>query len=216
MEIYNEKDNIKEIELEQDMIFSKEAQSQFISGVRKTISEISTDEELIQNTPIRLLKAFDEWFKESNISLEEIAKDTCKTFASENTDLIVIDDIETWATCCHHCCPYSTTIAIGVIPNGQVMGLSKYSRVVHRVSRRFDSGMVENLVTNIYKVLHYGLNTDNIMVVAYSKPGQVHTCAASRGTNDDNMKIVTSSSHGIFVEDKELRKEFLSLIKNKC
>lgn len=215
MDVYNKKENIKEIELEEDMIFSKEAQKMFISGIRKTISEISDDEELIQNTPIRLLKAFDEWFKESNVSLEEIAKDTCKTFSSDNNDLIVIDDIETWATCCHHCCPYSTTIAIGVIPNGQVMGLSKYSRVVHRVSRRFDSGMVENLVTNIYKVLHYGLHTDNIMVVAYSKPGQVHTCAASRGTNDDTMKIVTSSSHGIFVEDKELRKEFLSLIHKK-
>lgn len=118
-----------------------------------------------------------------------------------------------WVHNCHHCCPYSTTIAIGVIPDGKVMGLSKYSRVAKRVARRFDSGMVENLVTNIYKVLKIGLGTDNIMVVAYSKPGQVHTCAASRGANDTNMQVTSSSIHGLFVANPELKREFLSLIR---
>ncbi len=198
---------------EEKHLFSSDAEEKFITGVRSVISEISTDEELIQNTPHRLLKAFEEWFQESNTSLEVIAKEICKTFPSENKDLIVVDNITCWATCCHHCCPYSTTIAIGLIPNGKVMGLSKYSRVVHRVSRRFDSGMVENLVTNIYKVLKIGLETDNIMVVAYSKPGQVHTCCASRGINDSNMQVITSSTHGLFLKDRELKREFLSIIK---
>ena len=117
-----------------------------------------------------------------------------------------------YCTCCHHCCPYSTTIAIGVVPDGKIMGLSKYSRVAKRVARRFDSGMVENYVTNIYKVLKYGLNTENIMVVAYSKPGQVHTCAASRGANETNMRVISSSINGLFKMNPELKKEFLSLI----
>lgn len=204
---------IKNTKLPNDIIYSEAAQEKFIDGVRAVIREMSNDEELIQNTPRRLLKAFDEWFKESNVPLEQIAKETCKTFESENTDLIIADNIEVFATCCHHCCPYSTTIAIGVVPDGRVMGLSKYSRVVKRVARRFDSGMVENLVTNIYKVLKAGLGTDNIMVVAYSKPGQVHTCAASRGANDTNMQVTSSSIHGLFVANPELKREFLSLIR---
>lgn len=202
----------EQTKLPNDIIFSKEAQEEFIKGVRSVVKEISNDDELITNTPRRLLKAFDEWYKESNIPLEQIAQETCRTFESDNTDLIIADNIETWATCCHHCCPFSTTIAIGVVPNGRVMGLSKYSRVVHRVSRRFDSGMVENLVTNIYKCLSSGLKTDNIMIVAYSKPGQVHTCAASRGAKDSDMKIISSSINGLFVTNPELKKEFLSLI----
>ena len=207
---YQEVDNNSR---EDNHLFSTNTEEKFIEGVRAAIREITTEEELIQNTPHRLLKTFEEWFHESNIPLEVIAKETCKTFKSENKDLIVVDNISCWATCCHHCCPYSTTIAIGIIPNGKVMGLSKYSRVVQRVSRRFDSGMVENLVTNIYKVLHIGLETDNIMVVAYSKEGQVHTCCASRGINDSNMQVITSSVHGLFLEDKELKREFLSMIK---
>ncbi len=212
-EIVNE---IKKTKLPEDIIYSNGAQDEFIKGVRSVIMEMTEDGELIENTPRRLLKAFNEWFKDSNISLEQIARETCKTFDSDNTDLIIADNIETFCTCCHHCCPYSTTIAIGVIPDGKVMGLSKYSRVVKRVSRRFDSGMVENLVTNIYKVLRIGLDTENIMVVAYSKPGQVHTCAASRGANDTNMQVTSSAIHGLFVVNPELKREFLSLInKNK-
>lgn len=204
-------DEIKPTKLK-DIIFTDETCKLFTDGVRAAVREITDDKELIENTPRRLLKAFDEWFKESNVPLEQIAEETCKTFESDNTDLIIADNIETWCTCCHHCCPYSTTIAIGVIPDGRVMGLSKYSRVVKRVSRRFDSGMVENLVTNIYKVLKAGLKTENIMIVAYSKPGQVHTCAASRGAKDDNMRVVSSSINGLFKMNPELKKEFLSLI----
>lgn len=207
--------SIKSIKLPEDIIYSNGAQEEFINGVRAVISEMTDDEELIQNTPRRLLKAFDEWFKDSNTPLEDIAKQACKCFDSDNTDLIIADNIEVFCTCCHHCCPYSTTIAIGVIPDGKVMGLSKYSRVVKRVARRFDSGMVENLVTNIYKVLKAGLDTDNIMVVAYSKPGQVHTCAASRGANDTNMQVTSSAIHGLFIANPELKREFLSLINKR-
>lgn len=193
--------------------YSDETYNNFINGVRCAIKEMTDDKELIENTPKRLIKAFDEWFRDSNTPLEQIAKETCKTFESENKDLIIADNIEVFCTCCHHCCPYSTTIAIGVIPDGRVMGLSKYSRVVKRVARRFDSGMVENLVTNIYKVLKAGLSTENIMVIAYSKPGQVHTCAASRGANDTNMQVTSSSIHGLFVANPELKREFLSLVR---
>lgn len=196
-------------------IYSDESYNKFVDGVRSVIKEMTNDEELIENTPKRLILAFDEWFKESNTPLETIAEETIKTFESDNKDLIVVDNIEVYATCCHHCCPYSTTIAIGVIPNGRVMGLSKYSRVVERVARRFDSGMVENLVTNIYKCLSFGLKTENIIVEAYSKPGQVHTCVASRGANDENMQVTTSSVNGIFREDKNLKMEFLSSINRQ-
>lgn len=193
-------------------IYSDDAYEAFVSGVRKVIEEMTHDEELIENTPKRLIKAFDEWFRDSNTPLDQIAKETCKTFESDNHDLIIADNIEVYCTCCHHCCPYSTTVAIGVVPDGQIMGLSKYSRVVKRVARRFDSGMVENFVTNIYKVLKSGLKTENIMVVAYSKPGQVHTCAASRGANETNMRVISSSINGLFKMNPELKKEFLSLV----
>ena len=65
----------EQTKLPNDIIFSKEAQEEFIKGVRSVVKEISNDDELITNTPRRLLKAFDEWYKESNIPLEQIAEE---------------------------------------------------------------------------------------------------------------------------------------------
>ena len=58
-EFLDEEDNIREKDLAYSTNFKKETENQFINGVRAVISEISDDKELIENTPKRLLKAFD-------------------------------------------------------------------------------------------------------------------------------------------------------------
>jgi len=195
-------------------LLTPEQQVNVEKALSSAISNITKDKELIQNTPIRWIKAFDEWFRNSNEDLGEMGKHICKVFPSKNDSMIVAHNIEVWATCQHHMCPYKTHIAIGVIPTGgKVMGLSKYTRLVHEVARRFDSGIVEDFVENISEALTSALDTENIAVIAYSLPGDVHTCAASRGANDSNMRIVASSLKGFFKKEPETRAEFLSYIK---
>ena len=195
-------------------LLSKEQQDNLYNALREAISTISKDEELIENTPTRWIKAFDEWFRNSNEDLMEMGKNICKVFPSQNDSMIVAHNIEVWATCQHHMCPYKTHIAIGVIPTaGKVMGLSKYTRLVHEVARRFDSGIVEDFVENISKALNAALGTENVAVVAYSLPGDIHTCAASRGANDSNMRIIASSLKGYFKTLPDTRAEFLSYIR---
>lgn len=195
-------------------LLTAEQQKNLHDALKAAIANITKDEELIENTPTRWIKAFDEWFKNSNEDLSDMGKNICKVFPSKNDSMIVAHNIEVWATCQHHMCPYKTHVAIGVIPTGgKVMGLSKYTRLVHEIARRFDSGIVEDFVENISRALVSALGTDNVAVIAYSLPGDVHTCAASRGANDSNMRIVASSLRGDFKSLSDTRAEFLSYIK---
>lgn len=195
-------------------LISENTQDKIYKALKEAISEISTDPELIENTPTRWIKAFDEWFANSKEDLSTIGKNICKVFPSKNDNMVVATNIEVWATCQHHLCPFKTHIAIGVLPSGgKVMGLSKYTRLVHVIARRFDSGIVEDFVENISTALCSALDTDNVAVVAYSKEGDVHTCCASRGANDSNMEVMASSMKGAFRTLPETRAEFLSFIK---
>lgn len=195
-------------------LISENTQDKIYEALKEAISEITTDQELIENTPTRWIKAFDEWFANSKEDLSVMGKNICKVFDSKNDNMVVATNIEVWATCQHHLCPFKTHIAIGVLPlGGKVMGLSKYTRLVHAVARRFDSGIVEDFVENISTALCSALNTDNVVVVAYSLPGDVHTCCASRGANDSNMRVVASSMKGAFRSQSETRSEFLSFIR---
>lgn len=195
-------------------LISKNTQDEVYKALKKAISEITTDPELIENTPTRWIKAFDEWFSNSKEDLTTIGKNICKVFPSKNDNMVVVTNIKVWATCQHHLCPFETHIAIGVLPlGGKVMGLSKYTRLVRAIARRFDSGIVEDFVENISTALRSALETDNVAVVAYSKEGDVHTCCASRGANDSNMEVMASSMKGAFRDQAETRAEFLSFIK---
>ncbi len=195
-------------------LLTSEQQKNLHDALRDAIANITKDEELIENTPTRWIKAFDEWFANSNEDLGKMGENICKVFPSKNDSMVVAHNIEVWSTCQHHMCPYKTHIAIGVIPTGgKVMGLSKYTRLVHEVARRFDSGIVEDFVENISEALCKALNTKDVAVTAYSLPGDIHTCAASRGANDSNMRIVASSLKGVFKELPATRAEFLSYIK---
>lgn len=194
-------------------LINENTQDKLYNALKEAVSEITTDKELIENTPTRWIKAFDEWFANSKESLESIGQRLCKVFPSDNDDMIVASNIEVWATCQHHLCPYKTHIAIGVIPDGKVMGLSKYTRLVHEVARRFDSGIIEDFVSNISKTLRTTLKTENVAVIAYSLPGDVHTCAASRGANDSQMKIAASSMQGFFREKPQVRQEFMKIME---
>lgn len=194
-------------------LINENTQDKLYNALREAVSEITTDKELIENTPTRWIKAFDEWFANSKESLESIGQRLCKVFPSDNDDMIVASNIEVWSTCQHHLCPYKTHIAIGVIPDGKVMGLSKYTRLVHEVARRFDSGIIEDFVSNISKTLRTTLKTENVAVIAYSLPGDVHTCAASRGANDSQMKIAASSMQGFFREKPQVRQEFMKIME---
>ena len=55
-------------------LISENTQDKIYKALREAVAEITTDQELIENTPTRWIKAFDEWFANSKEPLESIGQ----------------------------------------------------------------------------------------------------------------------------------------------
>src|SRR5260370_11903283 len=56
--------------------------------------------------------------------------------AQEIDQMVMISGIEAWSFCEHHLLPFRVRVAIGYIPCGKILGLSKFGRIVHLVCHR--------------------------------------------------------------------------------
>ena len=140
---------------------------------------------------------------------EEIAHkfDTCFEDL-ETGDLVVESNIPIHSFCEHHLMlMYDMTVAIGYIPNGRVIGLSKLARIADMVSKRLQ--LQEKIGTDIAEILSIILRTEDIIVVIQGK----HGCMTARGIKSREAITRTATLRGRFESDSDLRSEFYSLIK---
>ncbi len=75
-------------------------------------------------TPIRMQKWIDEYT--TLIPIEEIVKKYCVTFPSDINNSVEVKVHNTYMLCPHHFLPVDMTITITYIPNGKILGLSKF------------------------------------------------------------------------------------------
>ena len=175
-----------------------------------SIMDPNPEREGLVGTSHRVWKYWNELLEGQWVTNEEIAKDPKynKCFTNDSKDLVVEKDIYTFSHCEHHLAlMYDIKVAIGYIPNGKVIGLSKMGRIVDICSKRLQ--LQEKLTRDIYEVLRLILNTDDIIVVTEGK----HGCMTARGVKSRESSTKVSSINGLFKVNDSLRKEFYSLIK---
>lgn len=163
----------------------------------------------LQKTPERVAKMCNELFEGMLYTNEEIADkfDTCFEDL-ETGDLVVESNIPIHSFCEHHLMlMYDITVAIGYIPNGRVIGLSKLARIADMVSKRLQ--LQEKIGTDIAQILSIILRTEDIIVVIQGK----HGCMTARGIKSREAITRTATLRGRFESDSDLRSEFYSLIK---
>lgn len=167
------------------------------------------DREGLKKTPNRVARMCDELFEGMTYTNEEIADkfDTCFEDL-ETGDLVVESNIPIHSFCEHHLMlMYDMTVAIGYIPNGRVIGLSKLARIADMVSKRLQ--LQEKIGTDIAEILSIILRTEDIIVVIQGK----HGCMTARGIKSRESITRTATLRGRFESDSDLRSEFYSLIK---
>ena len=161
----------------------------------------------LKDTPKRVVKMYGEVFSGYGKNPKDVLG---RVFKTDNEELVVIKDIDYYSHCEHHMVPFFGKVHIGYIPEGKVLGLSKFARLVEIFARRLQ--IQEQMTYQIAEAIEEHLKPKGIIVVV---TGQ-HLCMAMRGVQKLNSTTVTSAVRGLFLDDSEhVKSEFLQLLSLK-
>lgn len=119
------------------------------------------DREGLKETPKRVAKMYEEVFEGMNYTNEEIAEKFCKCFETNNNDLVIIKDIPIFSYCEHHMAlMYNMTVSIAYIPNGKVLGLSKFARIADMVGKRLQ--LQERIGSDIAEIIQLATDSNDV------------------------------------------------------
>ncbi|KGQ71257.1 GTP cyclohydrolase [Chelonobacter oris] len=175
--------------------------------MREVLQLIGLDltDDSIEETPIRMAKMYlDEIF--TGMDYANFPKITNIRNRMKVSEMVLVNDITLTSTCEHHFVTIDGKVSVAYYPKEWVIGLSKINRVVAFLAQR--PQVQERLTEQVLTALQTILQTSDVAV--YVKA--THFCVKCRGIKDTNSYTVTSAFGGVFLEDRETRKEFLSLI----
>lgn len=176
--------------------------------MREVLRLIGLDlrDDSIEETPARLAKMFvDEIF--SGLDYANFPKITNIANRMKVSEMVLVNDVTLTSTCEHHFVTIDGMVSVAYYPKKWVIGLSKINRVVAFFAQR--PQVQERLTEQILLAFQTILETEDVAV--YVKA--THFCVKCRGIKDANSYTVTSAFGGVFLEDRETRKEFLSSIQ---
>ena len=110
--------------------------------------------------------------------------------------------------CSHHHQPVRGLAIIGLIPTGEVIGLSKYVRIAQWCARR--GQLQEELCNQIAKEIMTATDTENVGVYIEA----THGCMENRGVSAHSSLTQTTVVHGLFHNDA-VKSEFFNNVKNQ-
>ncbi|RUR27370.1 GTP cyclohydrolase I FolE [Vreelandella andesensis] len=173
---------------------------------RHIISAIGEDpdREGLRDTPKRAAKAMQFLNAGYRQSLEEIVNGA--VFESQTDEMVLIKDIELYSMCEHHLLPFIGKCHIAYLPNGKVLGLSKFARIVDMYARRMQ--IQENLTREIAEAVQEVTQSRGVAVVIEAR----HLCMMMRGVEKQNSSMTSSVMLGGFRSNQATRQEFLMLI----
>lgn len=128
---------------------------------------------------------------------------------SQRTQMIVVGPLRVESQCSHHHQNIRGWAWVGCMPSpdGKLIGLSKFSRLLDHVCRR--PQIQEEMVAQVHQQLAELIEGNlGIAVVINAE----HQCMAVRGVQEPCAQTVTSQMTGAFLEG-EVRQEFLTYVQ---
>lgn len=177
---------------------------------RRLLRHIGEDPERqgLHETPARVDKAWQHWTSGYAMNPVDILK-VFEDGAEQYNELIVVRGIPVYSHCEHHLAPFFGTATVGYTPNGRIVGLSKFTRLVECFSKRLQ--VQERLTIQIAEALMEHVQPLSVGVVVRCR----HMCMESRGIQTPGQETVTSALLGEMRTNLGLRTEFLSLAREK-
>lgn len=171
----------------------------------RTLGE-NPDRQGLRETPERVAKAWAHWTR----GYAEDPATILKTFddgGEHYNELIVVRQIPVYSHCEHHLAPFFGHAAVGYLPTGRIVGLSKLTRLVNCFAARLQ--VQERLTQQIAQSLAEHLHPKAVGVIVRCR----HMCMESRGIAVAGEETVTSTLLGDLERSAALRAEFLSLVR---
>ncbi|HET9311224.1 MAG TPA: GTP cyclohydrolase I [Actinomycetota bacterium] len=110
--------------------------------------------------------------------------------------------------CEHHVLPFVGRAWVGYVAHDQIIGLSKLTRLVRVLTRRF--GVQERMTHDIADSLDAIVNAHGTAVLLEAR----HLCTQMRGVREHEPITRTTAYRGAYVADPSLRSEFFGLTRS--
>ena len=162
----------------------------------------NVNREGLAETPKRVLKAFDEWFKGYGEDPFKILSKTFKEVEGYN-DWVTLKSIRFESHCEHHLAPIIGSAKVAYLPDGSVVGISKLARVVEAYSKRLQ--IQERLTREIGLTIDEVLKPKGVAVLIEAE----HHCMCTRGVYKPGTALVTTTFLGEAKTDVDFRRSFL-------
>ena len=146
--------------------------SQYYKGIIAALGE-DPERAGLRDTPQRAAVAMDFLTRGYHQNLEDIVNGAI--FPSDNDEMVVVRDIELYSLCEHHILPFIGKAHVAYLPDGKVLGLSKFARIVDMFSRRLQ--IQENMTMQIAMAVEEVTGARGVGVVIEAR----HMCMMMRG-----------------------------------
>ena len=175
-----------------------------VSDLIVGLGEDVTREGLVK-TPHRVERSLRFLTSGYDASIDKVINEA--VFEAEGSEMVVVKGIEFYSLCEHHMLPFFGTAHIAYIPNGKILGLSKFARVVDVFARRMQ--VQERMTAQIAEALEEVLQPAGVAVVTEAS----HLCMMMRGVEKQGSTTRTSVMKGVFREDPRTRQAFLEALR---
>ena len=189
---------IKEGELE-------ELQAEVQAGFQDVLQALVIDTENDHNTQ-ETAKRVAKMFLKETFSGRYVPTPRITAFPNMGyKSLYTTGPISVKSVCAHHFQNIVGKCWVGIVPEEEVIGLSKFNRLVHHICER--PQIQEEMTSQIAEALKDYAKTEHIAVVVKAE----HHCMTVRGVREHESDMTTAIMHGAFKEDHALKQEFYDI-----
>ncbi len=157
----------------------------------------------IAATPKRYAEALGFLTEGYHIDLNQVFQHAL--FDSPDDSMVVVKDIEFYSSCEHHLLPFFGRCHIAYIPNGKILGLSKFGEITDVFARRLQTQ--ENLTKEIAECIFTNTQARGVGVIMEAE----HLCMKMRGIQKQHPALITQCFLGELI-DLNQQMLFLNLI----
>jgi GTP cyclohydrolase I len=127
--------------------------------------------------------------------------------AKSLNEIYTLGPITVRSACSHHFVPITGKLWIGILPSDKVIGISKFVRLAEWVLAR--PQIQEESTVQLADIIETMIEPKGLAILMEA----THQCMTWRGVKETETKMTTSVMRGQFENNRDLKNEFLRLVK---